>query len=492
MRRSALALALVLASLVAGPADAQTAIAALPVLKLGGPTQANPTLEKLPVPRALSPAASRIGCAYGPVAPVARLQVSRKGHWVFMSQDARGMHVTNAQGGCFQSNDQTHAKALDPGSYVLWVQLDRKDRSRDHAPYAFRVRDDDRPVVFSGGAPVVDLGALATPVAVHSKIKPKANLWRTGFCGGVSRTPAFYLHATQDVGWVVVSALRQPHAKPAMFVYGPMDQVTAHGVYDCDDTDHAARFYARAGQTWAVFLYGVYHDPAVGAPVDTLVMRSGARPGLMATPIPIPDPLPLPQREVSRQYPFYGAHDLQAFFLGAPDRLFVYLTLPDAGVPANEPLALLAYGQNLSKVARADGGVYRVATNRLTGTRPAKVVLPGRLPKVKHARSFDEAMTLATPADTAAIKAYDKVDKKYQGCFEDYMSKHDPTYDKDYELVNLRTGKTVTDVWARRADRHCGGRRWRHQAKRIIRHVNRSLQVQARAYRKGLEQRFGH
>lgn len=70
------------------------------------------------------------------------------------------------------------------------------------------------------------------------------------------------------------------------------------------------------------------------------------------------------------------------------------------------------------------------------------------------------------------------------------MAKHDPTWGKSYELVNLRTGRTMSDEKFKVAHRVCGEAKLLAAERKFVAGVNASRKKSASAYLASLKKRF--
>lgn len=209
----------------------------------------------------------------------------------------------------------------------------------------------------------------------------------------------------------------------------------------------------------------------------------------MAAPLPIADNPPLAERGITWNYPYYGKTTLERFFLEAPDQLFVYLTTPLEGVPANEPLALIGHGADRSLIARFEGTRVEVPTSALEVERPV-IALPPQAPKVAPAKDLDTALSLAGPAEKSLVDTYEVAESQYRACVQRFMEKNDPSWGKSYELIYVASGRNVSDVWFRRADAACDYAGLEARGRKLTADINKSRQKSAGAYFKALQARF--
>ncbi|TNF33255.1 MAG: hypothetical protein EP329_08550 [Deltaproteobacteria bacterium] len=470
--------------------EADALVAAAPELTLDpDAAEPNPHWTVLKGTANVRPELAGVGCGHPGMTPLARLAPTVDMAWTFSVDRDHSLYVVNAKGGCLNKHSNSGAYSLKAGQpYVLWGW---KDGGAAGVDFDVQIGADDRPERFlAESAPVYELGALESPIALASTLQQPAT-WgkrRIGLCWRLPRTPSFFVHASEDVGKVAIEPLRNAGRAPQMIVYGPLEDVQAHRDWRCDETTKVA-VASMPGKTWAVFL--LQQDGEVGAPIVSVARRLDRKPDPMAAPIAIPDEVPLKERRLGRNYPYYGKTSVERFFLEAPERLFVWLTAPEGELPANEPLALVDFRGDRATVARFEGTTQEVPLAALATTRPEAVALPKTHPPVKKAEDLDEALSLAGPAEKKLVDAYTEAEEKYRGCVGDYMAKHDPSWGKDYELIYVNSGRNVTDVWFRRADKACNYAGLEVKGKRLTAAINTSRKKSAAAYLKALRARFG-
>jgi|GEM_PF-3443472 len=467
--------------------EADAAVAAAPLLDLDPDAPDNPRWLSFPGGSGFRPELAGVACGRPGMTPLARLPAKADGKWTIAAARGRSLYLTNPRGGCMKTDSRSAYHLKADQEYVLWGWRPEDD---DDAPFEVVIEADDRPRRFSpASAPTYELGALEAPLALPSTLKPVE--WaphRLGMCWHMPRTPSFFVKTSEDLGPVSLEPLRHRGKTPKLIVYGPLEDVKPYRDWNCDETTKVA-LPARANKTWAVFVLQKEQKEA-GAPIVTIARRLDRKPDPMAAPVAIPDELAVNERRLGYHYPFYGKTSVERFFLEAPERLFVWLGEADGELVAHEPLALIGIRDGVATVARFDGTRHEVALAALSGERPEAVALPRRHPPVKTAEDLDHALSMAGPADKDIVDKYTAAEEKFRACVGKYMAKHDPSWGKSYELIYVNSGRNVTDVWFRRADKACNYAALEAHGKRLTRAINRARKKSAAAYLKALKARF--
>jgi hypothetical protein len=86
--------------------------------------------------------------------------------------------------------------------------------------------------------------------------------------------------------------------------------------------------------------------------------------------------------------------------------------------------------------------------------RTGDITLP-ELAAVERAHDQDSLWEVASVRDRKFIAELGDAKNRVMNCMYDYRRKHDPTFGKDYDLVNTRTGATMGDVRYKQAEGAC-------------------------------------
>ncbi len=192
--------------------------------------------------------------------------------------------------------------------------------------------------------------------------------------------------------------------------------------------------------------------------------------------------LRLEDRAVSWHFPFWqlesrlnsdDRHDVISLFAAAPAGLFVFLKKPMEGTPVTEPLLIQRIVQGHAEVVSLTGKEQRVRLDVLTAERPAELTWPA-LPAFKAGVTVDDAMGLAGPDEQKLVDAYLAKESEHNGCVGGWMEKNDPTWGKSYELVNVRTGQTLSSMKFKQAHAVCGWAKLEKASKAFIAAINSS------------------
>jgi hypothetical protein len=116
-------------------------------------------------------------------------------------------------------------------------------------------------------------------------------------------------------------------------------------------------------------------------------------------------------------------------------------------------------------VLRADGSTTTLRTDWLTTRREGALTLP-KLAPIKLSTSGSDNETIvaiaypeASVRDANLLHDAFAAEEAVRSCALGYRAKHDPTWGKDYDLVNLRTGQSLRDKISSTARAKCGGAR---------------------------------
>lgn len=338
-----------------------------------------------------------------------------------------------------------------------------------------------------------------------------------GLCARQPLHPSFYVSGDarevelllwrggKKVETIVAGPLEAAH--PATAATDDEDAAGAVDVHFNCEASFPLTFRPMSG-TWAVFITG--RTPSM--PMTLVAWRKGTRVDLAWAPRPLPESLPLgPERELSRHYPLSGAEQrhtdlvgvwlperVEGFFRHAPRTLFVSVG-PDVeadadGKPlklvAGEPLLVREWGKTRSSVNRLDGARVEVET-RLLIELPTPATLPANLTAPPAAKTVRDALYSAGENEQAFVDRYNKLEEDLNACVGEWMSKHDPTWGKSYDLV-YSNGETVSDRKFKQADGACGLAKVEAAGKKLVSDVNASLKKNLAAYRKALVERFSH
>jgi len=180
--------------------------------------------------------------------------------------------------------------------------------------------------------------------------------------------------------------------------------------------------------------------------------------------------LGLQERQIWWHFPYYdrSTSAVEPLFMKAPTSLFVFLDRDVNGIAPSEPLLLVKLGDDKSEVLRATGERVHVRSQRLTTEVPQKVTAPAAFPDLKKPKKIGAAKTLALPQDKVAFAKWKNLDDKLYSCVGRYMKKHDPSWGKDYDVINTRTGENISDVYFRKADKACGAKKVERAAQQVI------------------------
>lgn len=411
----------------------------------------------------------KLDCAKGrSLIPVTRLVVSDASTWRLSTVREHAVYLQGPDGKCVKDGGD-----LPKGSYGVFV-----DAWDVGAKVDLALVDEERGLSFAE-APHVDPGDLKKPVPVEvtipaSEFKPKP------LCGAGARTPSFFIDVKKPMTKVSLGTL-VADGDVDWAVAGPLDQ-----------TKRPYEWCKTGGRYWEKLEKGTYavwvsaKDPAaVGQKAyarlmgnfDDHVVDQKAEGEPLAKLMPVPAEPALKDRQVWWYYPYYrrDTKAVEALFLDAPPQLFVFLTTDADAVKAGEALLLARWGAEKSEVIRANGERKEVRTERLTTAKPAKVLVPEDWPEIARPNDIKDGYAITSPTDLPKFAKWENDEAKRYSCVGNWMSKNDPTWGKNYNLVNLRTGETVTDQKFRQADKVCNSARVEAAAKSLIKdaHKNR-------------------
>ncbi len=441
-------------------------------------------LVQNPMPGRYKPAAlfergtSGISCGSSTLAPIARLDVVRQSTWKFTSS-RRVMLFDVARNACRSPADFTK---LAPGRYQVWAE--------DHttgALVAFSAQDRRAPMRF-GDAPTFSLEPNAEGnvlEVISGKTTNGRGPIRVAVSPNLPTSPSFYLKGNGAKS-ISVKMLKTSFNLFDMkyHVYGPIETATADTKlrYNLDTLSLGS-----VSGTYAVF---ITRPKAFGAKFEALAFTTALAKDQHTLPRPIAPNLPPLERRLASHYPFYSpGASVEWFFRNAPKELFVVANETSGAVRAGEPLIVIRAGKTV-EVARYDGTRHRLSASNVSGSAPIAASLPAKVPKLEIAKNVESAMRLGGPSEDAIIDKYIAAETKLNACVGKWMAKNDPTWGKSYELVNLRTGRTLSDQKFRKADRICGLKKVERAGKVMIREVNRSRKKNAAAYLAALKLRF--
>lgn len=375
----------------------------------------------------------------------AKRQSSDKGYLIL--EDERGQCTQLASRTNGPMHDQSIAE-LQPGRYRLWVGLE----PTAHIPESYDV------ALFDVEAPVT---VPKRPTVTISDKSKGAIAQSTGgregmrggpLCGDGAPDPDFFIDSTT----------KEPLRPYPLFsrddgvtysIYGPLE-----GQFDgkarCRDSTAGEGTFA----VWVNAKEGSRVVSQVGS------VHKHGRTQLNE----VPKGLALADREYGLYFPFYGdteASAAETLFAIAPADLFVFSTTTSNGVRPSEPLLLADYGAKESKVLTLTGTVRTVRTQNLE-TKPSGALVLPPLPEVEAPTDSPDSYwpryanytprSGYGPDEQELMRTYHQKGHDIEGCIHRYRKKHDPTYNKRYDLVDLRTGQSIGDRTYKAAARKCG------------------------------------
>lgn len=393
--------------------------------------------------------------------PVTRLNVVDASTWTVSTVRENAVYLQGPDGQCLNGHGD-----LKKGSYGVFV-----DAWNVGPKVELALVDEERGLSFAD-APHVDISDLKKPIPVEVTIP--ANEFRPKpLCGGGAHTPSFYIDVKKPMTKVSLNTL-VADGDVDFAVAGPLDLTKRP--YEWCRPDGAFWEKMEKG-TYAVWVSS--KDPAavghkawarIRGDFTDFVARQKAEGEPLAKLSAVAADPKLEERQVWWTYPYYrrDTQAVEALFLDAPPQLFVFLTADADKVKAGEALLLERWGAEKSLVIRANGERKEVRTERLTTAKPAKVLVSEDWPEIEKPEKVENGYRIASPTDLLKFAKWENDNDKVEGCVGNWMAKNDPTWGKDYKLVNLRTGESVTDQKFRQADKVCGAARVEAAAKSLL------------------------
>jgi len=468
----------------------------LPTLSIAasGP---NPRFQEFPLTRIAESQDLNFGCynnrtAFAPIAKVVGGEKTtlriRKHRYVLT--DSAG--ATCARDMRAQSSD----RRVPPGEHVVWVNVDR-----DTPPAKFHFELDDGALPLNYGEPQSKkrIDKLDTLLVVEGIVQPP------GDAPNRERQRCAKLPMTPDLQ-VESGLLQNVHIR---LLPGQGDQNLAvwqpaeNTIRNCDGGlsrtvpvfEGTRQFWVGGspGSTYRIAFYPK-DKPPTG---DTLI--GTVKPGST-----------LAERELSRHYPFLQAainteiHNYEAtrllwsaLFLRAPEPLYVYARADvgkagEASAATGEPLLVWSATSNSTRVVTWDGDPFNVDPRLLTLQRPAEVALPLTPTPTGFVTDVRSAMNDGAPADMKDVTKHRKLIDTYRGCYLAYMTKHDPSFGKDYDIIKI-SGDKVTNVGnkaAARARRKCGRKKLDRKSKALIKLLTKRRDARRAATLAAVRKRF--
>jgi hypothetical protein len=368
---------------------------------------------------------------------------------------------------------------LKPGSYRLFLgQLIGAERGWASFDGELRISTKDYPTSYGGDARsiVVDASTPVTSMIVKSAARRGSHE-----CGGGAAPVATVKLEEADVDHDIELLFADREATLA--ILGP------EGHAECRrPMENGSRIMNLHPGTYSVFVnggedaanvvLGVYPSDFSGTKneMDRTAHRTtgpadvtGPGQALWASSFEVTDDLRT--RELALHYPFWDkrrgteSSAVEALFIAAPADLFVFAKRPQGGLAEGEPVLLLDATGDRAKVLRADGSTTTLRTDWLTTRREGALTLP-KLAPIKLSTSGSDNETIvaiaypeASVRDANLLHDAFAAEEAVRSCALGYRAKHDPTWGKDYDLVNLRTGQSLRDKISSTARAKCGGAR---------------------------------
>ena len=362
------------------------------------------------------------------------------------------IYVRQADGTCVV-HDRNKGASLPAGTHEIWLQV-KRDAS---VPESFEVAVTDLQTPYAlGEAPSHALENEPVTVLTTTR-KPEMRAGPT--CGQGQRAPSFYVRHARDEP--PKTMLLHATEDATLRFFGPLEQQFDAGA-------GCRKKLSKAGT------YAVWVDAPEGTDATVLVGdMKDVDP--LATVREVPASPPLAQREYGRFYAYYGSGNrlpMEALFAAAPPQLFVFPSRPVKGLSAGEPVLVVDHGADQSVVVGLDNVHRTLATADLSPSPPKALSIPQPpLPKgpseVHWYYAREKLAEIAGPVEGKLLDAYEQHRDTTYGCIRAYRKKNDPTWDKNYDLVNLKTGKTVASKVARAAERKCEFDKLTAKAKRL-------------------------
>lgn len=414
------------------------------------------------------------------LAPIARLVVKQPSTFAIEVDGAKrsDVYVGPAEGPCQRGNTSDGDPArgglsLPAGTHEIWL----KTRADQPLPDSRDVAILDTEASYAlGEAPVHAITNPAAPVTVLSTTSAEPPP-RGLLCGRGSRDPSFYVRVGEPGEGLGIHALFS-EGEVRYTTLGPLEA----------QFDGGARCNSKLE---AQGTYAVWVDGEPSADVVTLVGDDSTLDPL-ATVRPVPAAPALAEREYGRYYAYYGRGEklpMEALFAAVPRQLLVFTSRATKGVPARSPLLLVDHGPETSVVATLDNRHLELRTADLAAEPGGAVTIPASLPppparpkKIDWYYIREDLEPLAGPAERRMIAEYERDRSRVFRCIREYQRKHDPTWNKNYDLVDLRNGQTVASKTRKAADRKCGFGKLLSRANALATAVRRSrVDAQARA-----------
>lgn len=470
--------------------------AKLPTLSSEATERANPSYLQVPITPAVPGRTVGIGPEHAFLTPLATIDVVKPGNYTL--RNGGGLLILDEREATIPTssiNDRWEHPfyKLAAGRYrVFGVTGDRAKPPAGSLAFA----SDTAPLRFADVAPAAL--AASGPTVLDVRTATEGDLWRKGACARLGRAPSLIITVGED--YVLGTFRTAPNTRVSWDVYrldgAPYQDMT------CDVTG-GVRLPRGTYAVWA-------HAGTAGTPLAVLARPARETPDPTYRPFEVAAGLPIARRTILWHYPFHGstvtdndskrttlAAPAEPLFLTAPDGMFVSTNRTQGAVVAGEPLLVVTTAADridggdptIVEVARYDGVVHQVAADSLVDTLPRPATLPKK-PELVVAKTVSEAYGILGAAEKPLRDALQARYDDFHGCVGGWMAKNDPTWGKSYELVNLRTGRTVSDEKFKVANRVCGESKLLAAEKKFVAGVNASRKKSALAYLASLKKRF--
>jgi hypothetical protein len=392
---------------------------------------------------------------------IADIVVKDAATFQFRSQEGSQVIVANKDGSCIKGKGK-----LAAGSYRAFIERRYDYKPGDKIDSTLVIESPDFPKTFAE-APTIKAVAPKTPIAFAVKIQSRTVV--NGVCGG-GAAPVAYLELDPKGEPLEVSLLATTYTGPKQSSRERRQSTDGLGVElegPLDGKSYCRQVSSGSAQQWgkgryALFVTGgdgeawiaVRRNLAWGSSAPTEREKAYGDPLWRAKDRTGTDTLI--GRVVFMHYPFYSQSSkiVEALFDDAPAELFVFTSRPFHGIEPGEPLLLASYSADDSTVIRANGERVTVDSNVLSMKRTGDITLP-ELAAVERAHDQDSLWEVASVRDRKFIAELGDAKNRVMNCMYDYRRKHDPTFGKDYDLVNTRTGATMGDVRYKQAEGAC-------------------------------------
>lgn len=461
------------------PQDAAARLAAAPVIEAKLAGTLNPAWATISVGgAAYLPGDLKLDCSgptpagwpsqpRGLLVPAARLRVTDASTWRLEAPE-RGVFLRAPDGRCLPGGGN-----LARGDYDVFVSA----AGEAQAQVDLAVIDGERGLAL-GEAPHVEVRDLKQPLAVPVVV-PAPQFRSSQLCGAGAHTPSFYLDVKSPLAKVSLTTL-VADAELDWAVAGPLEASKREYEW-CKASGHGRSWDTLEKGTYAVWVssktgVGQKAWAKVRQGFEDHVVDQKARGEPLTKLAPIPAELSLKERQVWWHYPYHPRDTaaVEALFLDAPAQLFVFLTGDAESVKAGEALLLTRWGQEKSTVLRANGETKEVRTERLTTEKPATALLPDSWPDIAPPANIKEGYQITSPLDLPKFAKWENEEARRYACVDNWMRKNDPTWGKNYDVVNLRTGETMTDRKFRQADKVCQSARVQAAEKALVKAAHQS------------------